>query len=166
MTLATAIRKNPAGTRRFVTTSVVSEASLPYDLATADSPEKIHEFWIRFVASQPDHEADKENLVVVMLNTRFKPFAWNRISTGTLNETTAHPREILRPVIAAAAFSFILMHNHPSGDPSPSRPDQAITRRISEAADLLQVRFADHLIIGRAGPARTPYFSFREAGLL
>jgi DNA repair protein RadC len=58
------------------------------------------------------------------------------------------------------------MHNHPSGDPGPSRADEAITRRINEAATLLQVRLIDHVIIGEPSPGRKPYFSFRECGLI
>jgi DNA repair protein RadC len=58
------------------------------------------------------------------------------------------------------------MHNHPSGDPSPSRADEAITRRINEAATLLQIRLIDHVIVGEPSPGRQPYFSFRECGLI
>jgi DNA repair protein RadC len=58
------------------------------------------------------------------------------------------------------------MHNHPSGDPSPSRADESITRRIAEGANLLQFRFLDHVIVGDPAPGRSEYFSFREAGLI
>ena len=75
-------------------------------------------------------------------------------------------QEILRPVITRGAYGFILIHNHPSGDPSPSRADELITRRIVEAAKLMQVCFLDHVIIGRPSPGRAAYYSFREAGLV
>ena len=83
-----------------------------------------------------------------------------------MNEATAHPREIFRPVIAAGAYGFAIMHNHPSGDPSPSRADESITRRIYEAGQLLQIRLIDHVIVGEPSPGRSPYYSFREAGLV
>jgi len=60
----------------------------------------------------------------------------------------------------------VAIHNHPSGDPSPSRADEMVTRRLVEAATLMQVRFLDHVIIGKPSPGRTAYYSFREAGLV
>jgi DNA repair protein RadC len=58
------------------------------------------------------------------------------------------------------------MHNHPSGDCSPSRSDESTTRRVGEASNLLQIRFIDHVIVGDPAPGRSPYYSFREAGLI
>lgn len=155
-------------TRRFVATSVVSERPLPYSWGshTLDAPDKNYDFWQSVVAADPDHEPDKENLVVVLLTTRLRPYAWNRVSVGTIDQTDAHPREIMRPVIAGGAYGFVLLHNHPSGDPSPSRPDNTITLRIRECADLFQIKLLDHIIIGRPAPGREPYYSFREAGII
>ena len=131
-----------------------------------DTPEALHRFWGDVIASQPEHEPDKESVVVVMMSTRLRPYAWHRVSLGTVSECAAQPREIFRPIIASGAYGFALMHNHPSGDCSPSRSDEAITRRIVEAANLLQIRFLDHVIVGEPFPGRTPYYSFREAGLI
>jgi DNA repair protein RadC len=69
-------------------------------------------------------------------------------------------------VITRGAYGFILLHNHPSGDPSPSRADEIVTRQVVEAAKLMQVCFLDHVIIGRPSPGRAAYYSFREAGLV
>ena len=88
------------------------------------------------------------------------------VSKGTLNESLAHPREIFFPVIARAAHSFILVHNHPSGDPQPSEADLRLTRRISEAARILQIQLLDHVIIGQPMNGRQGYFSFKEAGTI
>jgi len=132
----------------------------------ADSPEKLLEYWHSVIATQPDHETDKETLVVVMLDARLRPFAWHRVSLGTVSECSCHPREVLRPVIATAAYAFAIMHNHPSGDPSPSRADEIVTRKLVDAGELMQIRLMDHLIIGEPAPSRSPYFSFREAGLI
>lgn len=166
MTLTTSLRAKTAATRRFVTTSVVSERPLPYNLLAMDTPERGYDFWRTIITSEPDHEPDKENVIVVALNARLAPFAWHRVSVGTLDQSFAHPRETLRPIIASGAFAFAMMHNHPSGDPSPSQADTTITRRISEGAELLQIRFIDHIIIGTTAPGRTPYYSFREAGII
>jgi DNA repair protein RadC len=79
----------------------------------------------------------------------------------------AHPRDVLRPAIAHAAWGFILVHNHPSGDPSPSDADFRMTRRIREASEVLGIKFLDHVIIGAPSETRSsPYVSFREAGIL
>lgn len=132
----------------------------------ADTPMKIHEFYMKHVETDPGYEPEKEHLVVICLNTRMKVNGWHLVSVGSLSETTCHPREIFRPVIVRCAFSFVMVHNHPSGDPSPSQADERVTRRIREAAELLKINFADHVIIGTPAPGRTPYFSFREAGLV
>ena len=73
------------------------------------------------------------------------------ISSGTVSQTLAHPREILHPVVNRNAYAFFLMHNHPSGDPSPSNQDLQLTTRIRDASELMQIRFIDHVIIGPAG---------------
>ena len=152
----------PGSTNRITVTSV-REDPCAYN---TDTPEALHRFWGDVIAKQPDHEPDKETVVVVMMNSRLRPYAWHRVSLGSVNECPAPPREVLRPVIAAGAYGFALMHNHPSGDASPSRADEAITRRLNEAATLLQIRLIDHVIVGEPAPCRCPYFSFREAGLI
>ena len=108
----------------------------------------------------------EERVLVLMLDSRLHHTGTVTISLGTVSEATAHPRDILRPVITHGCYGFILAHNHPSGDPSPSVADERITRRILEASQLMQIRFLDHLIVGRPSPGRNPYYSFREAGLV
>jgi DNA repair protein RadC len=83
-----------------------------------------------------------------------------------LNESIAHPREVFRPAIISSAYAVIVVHNHPSGDPSPSQSDHSLTRRLAEAAELLQIKLLDHIIIGAPAEGRLPYFSFRETGVL
>ena len=142
----------------------------PVPKVSCDSPEEALRYWHGTIAAQPDHEPDKESLCALLLDTRLQVFSWHRVSVGSLNETIAHPRDILRPVIVGGAFALILVHNHPSGDPSPSRADRELTRRVADGAALLQINLTDHVIVtdqGRHDPARTePYFSFQESGLL
>jgi DNA repair protein RadC len=130
----------------------------------ADSPEKLYEFWNNVVALREDYEREKECLIVVCLDTKLKPKSWNIVSLGTVSETLAHPREIMRPVIVANAYAFAIMHNHPSGDPMPSTQDRQLTTRIREVSELMQVRFIDHVIVGAPAEGRNPYFSFKESG--
>jgi len=108
----------------------------------------------------------RESLRAVLLDTQLQLMRIEEISHGSLNESVAHPREIFRPAIIYAAFAIILVHNHPSGDPSPSDADHRLTRRLAEAATLLGIRFFDHIIIGTPDNGRRPYFSFREAGVI
>ena len=126
-----------------------------------DTPELIHE-----LLGAEMRALSKESLRVVLLDTKFHLMRIEEISHGTLNESVAHPREIFRPALIYAAYAVILVHNHPSGDPAPSTADQRLTRQLSQAAELLQIRLLDHVIIGSADNGRTPYFSFKEAGLM
>ena len=126
-----------------------------------ETPELIHNFF----GPQLRH-LSQEQVMVAVLDTRLRHVATTVVSVGTVNDSRAHPREILRPVITRGAYGFILLHNHPSGDPSPSRADEIVTRQVVEAAKLMQVCFLDHVIIGRPSPGRAAYYSFREAGLV
>lgn len=109
----------------------------------------------------------RESLRVLLLDTKFHLLRMEEVSLGSLNESIAHPREIFRPALIYAAYAFILVHNHPSGDPSPSQADRQLTRRLSEAALLLQVSLLDHIILGAPQANGQPdYFSFKEAGLI
>ncbi len=108
----------------------------------------------------------KESLRVILLDAKLRLMRTEQVSLGSLNECLAHPREILRPAVLHNAFAFILVHNHPSGDPSPSDADRRVTLRMAEIAKLMQVTFFDHVILGSPAPGRPPFFSFREAGVI
>ncbi len=125
------------------------------------TPNAVYEFMGPLLQALP-----RESLRVILLDTRHRLILEEEVSLGTVNESLAHPREILRPAIGHGAYAFILVHNHPSGDPTPSEADRAITRRIRDAADLIQIHLLDHVIIGRARENGPPYFSFKEHGLL
>jgi DNA repair protein RadC len=107
-----------------------------------------------------------ETMRILSLNTKSRLVAQDEISSGSLNETVSHPREIFKTVILRHAASFILVHNHPSGDPSPSQADLQFTRQIREAAMFMQLNFHDHVILGLASSTHPAYFSFRENGYL
>ena len=109
---------------------------------------------------------NQEVLRVVLLDTRQRLITMIDVSKGSLNESLAHPRDVFRPVISFSAYSFILVHNHPSGDASPSQADLRLTRRIGEGARILQIQFLDHVIIGQPMNSRLGYFSFKEAGTI
>ncbi len=108
----------------------------------------------------------KESLRVILLDTRYHLVRIHEVSLGSVNESIAHPRDVFRPAVIASAYAIIVAHNHPSGDPSPSQADHSLTRRLAEAAELLQIKLLDHIIIGAPAEGREPYFSFKEAGVL
>lgn len=127
-----------------------------------DSPEAICSLLGPEMRAEP-----LEVLKIVLLTTRGTLLAIEEVSRGGLTETIAHPREIMRAAIMHSAFGFILVHNHPSGDPSPSASDLSMTRKIRDAAALMQINFFDHIIIGGPTPERPlGYHSFRETGML
>jgi len=108
----------------------------------------------------------RESLRVILLDTKYQFIRMEEVSNGSLNESVAHPRELFRPALIYSAFALVVVHNHPSGDPAPSDADHRVTRKMAEAAALLQIQLLDHVIIGSGDNGRRPYFSFREAGIL
>ena len=108
----------------------------------------------------------KESLRVVLLDTRYHLIRIEEVSVGSVNESIAHPRDVFRPALVFSAYAVIVVHNHPSGDASPSQADHSLTRRLAEAAELIQIKLLDHIIIGAPADGNPGYFSFREAGVL
>ena len=99
--------------------------------------------------------------MILLLNTKNHVLSREEISIGSLNASIVHPREIFNIPLRKSAASIILVHNHPSGDPSPSQEDLEVTRRLVEAGNILGIAVRDHLII-----VDGCYFSFKEKGLL
>lgn len=107
----------------------------------------------------------QESLRVVLLNSRLHLIRVEEITRGSINESLAPPREILRAAVVASAYGFVLVHNHPSGDPSPSQDDRNLTQRIRSASEILRIEFLDHVIIGTPSESNPlPYYSFRDHG--
>ena len=103
---------------------------------------------------------DRENFVVVLLNTKNEVIETSTVSVGTLDASLVHPREVFKPAVRASAASVILAHNHPSGMVEPSREDREVTRRLGEAAGVLGIEVLDHVIVG------DDYYSMKEHGML
>jgi DNA repair protein RadC len=126
-----------------------------------DSPELVHE-----LVGTEMRMLRKESLRVILLDTRYHLIRIEEISLGSINESIAHPRDVFRPALISSAYAVIVVHNHPSGDASPSQTDHGLTRRLAEAAELLQIKLLDHIIIGAPTERSPGYFSFKEAGVL
>ena len=106
-----------------------------------------------------------ESFQVLLLNTRKKLIRVEEISVGTLDTILVHPREVFRAAIAANAAAIVLVHNHPSGDPTPSEADIKVTRDLIRAGQLLKIEVVDHIILGRTSASRAKdYASLRELG--
>ena len=103
---------------------------------------------------------DRENFVVVLLNTKNEVIESPLVSVGTLSAALVHPREVFKPAIRASAASVILTHNHPSGKVEPSREDREITGRLVESAEILGIEVLDHVILGDG------FYSMKEHGKL
>ena len=109
----------------------------------------------------------QEQFVVLTLDTKNELIERHMVGLGTLNSVLVHPREVFRPAISDSAANIILVHNHPSGDPSPSSQDIQITKKLIEAGRILGIEVLDHVIIGRRKDERMdPYLSLRESGLV
>jgi DNA repair protein RadC len=105
--------------------------------------------------------ARKEHFLILCLNARRQLVHTETVSIGTLSASLVHPREIYSPAIVHSAAAVVAVHNHPSGDPTPSAEDRDVTRRLQRAGELLGVPLADHVVVSESA-----FFSFREHGLL
>ena len=104
-------------------------------------------------------EEDREALAVILLDTINKPIGNYVVSTGTLNQSLVHPREVFKKAIVASANKIMLLHNHPSGDTNPSREDILVTKRLAEVGEVVGIEVLDHLIV-----SSDDFYSFREKG--
>lgn len=104
---------------------------------------------------------DREHFCALLLNTKNQVLVRETISIGTLNSSAIHPRELFKAAIRRSAAAVILVHNHPSGDPTPSRQDIEVTNRLIEAGNIIGIQVLDHLVIGD-----NKFTSFKAKGLL
>jgi DNA repair protein RadC len=125
-----------------------------------DSPDQVAD-WMR----EECRNAEVERFHVLLLNVRRRLIRHERLSDGTLDTILVHPRQVFRAAIAANAGAVVIVHNHPSGDPSPSDADIKVTRDLIRAGHVLKIEVLDHIIIGRSTQERPKdYVSLRELG--
>jgi DNA repair protein RadC len=103
----------------------------------------------------------REHFAVMLLNTKNHILGLHDVSVGSLQASVVHPREVFRTAVDYAAASMILLHNHPSGDPTPSHEDIAVTARLVKAGKIMDIPVLDHVIIGR-----NRYVSLKDKGLM
>lgn len=139
---------------KIVSLKMVKEGELHYEYEDISSP-KASEKLIRSLIG----DRDREYLAVITLDTKNHPTSITTSSIGSLNSTIVHPREVFKTAILSNSASIIIGHNHPSGDPKPSREDIQITERLVKCGNILGIEVLDHIIIGF-----DCYISLKEQG--
>ncbi|WP_223702955.1 RadC family protein [Sutcliffiella deserti] len=142
-------------------------------LAAVELGRRIHrlQYEDRYVIRSPEDAANyvmedmrflsQEHFVCLYLNTKNQVLHQQTVFIGSLNASIVHPREVFKEAFRRSAASFICLHNHPSGDPSPSREDIEVTKRLNECGKLIGIELLDHLIIGDQ-----KFISLKEKGYM
>ena len=122
----------------------------------------------QFLAGDLQWRPRQEKFFVLPLDRKNRSLGKYLLSVGTLTSTVAHPREVFRVSIAAAAAAVIVAHSHPSGDPAPSAADVQLTRQLRDAAKAVDIDLIDHVICGSVDcdPRGVGWYSFRQAGVI
>ena len=135
-------------------------AELREEGPTLDNPDIIAD-----LLREENRAYEVEHFQVLLLNTRRKLIRVDQVSQGTLDTILVHPREVFKSAVAASASAIVLVHNHPSGDPTPSEADIKVTRDLIRAGQVLKIEVLDHIILGRPSKERSrDYVSLRELG--
>ena len=113
------------------------------------------------VVREETRREPKEAFFVLLLDTRRRLMAMRMVSVGGLDGAPVHPREVFRPALREGASAILVAHNHPSGDPTPSRADRLVTARLREVGELVGIELLDHLVVGA-----DRYFSLVEDRVL
>jgi DNA repair protein RadC len=153
---------SPGGSRRYrrAVTYTVAREHLPTSWPVLSTPDAAAEFARELLAA---HDDDREHFWVIFLNAQNGYTGHHLVSTGSLSASIVHPREVLGPAVREGAAHLILIHNHPSGEPTPSKEDVQLTRQLVEGARLLGIRLHDHVIIGNG---TGHWVSLAQRGLL
>lgn len=173
---STAINNEPSGAKTLKSATrkmevAVKELKLCYretgetmKAGKMDSPETVFDY----MKGGFDEFPEQEHFYVLLLNRKNGIKGRSLVTVGTATSSLVHPREVFRPAVAASAASIIAVHNHPSGDPSPSSADIQVTRQLREAAKVMAIELLDHIVIGdkENDPRGQGFYSFKEAGLL
>ncbi|WP_225340568.1 JAB domain-containing protein [Lysinibacillus capsici] len=137
-----------------VSVKLVKESSMLYKNRLIHSPQDCYELFKEFLG-----EVDREYFVVMCLDVKNQPTNITVAHIGSLNISIVHPREVMKTAILSNAASIICCHPHPSGDPTPSQEDIAVTKRLVEAGLVVGVDMLDHIVLGEES-----YVSMKESG--
>jgi DNA repair protein RadC len=154
-----ALNDAPPPTAKEYKVVALRECPLPEQMQICEQPQQAADYWRLNIATNPYFNPDCECFAALMLNTRRKVKGHQLLTIGTLDTILVHPREVFRGAIIAAASAIVIMHNHPSGEPTPSEADIKVTRDLIRAGQLLKIEVLDHVIIGNSN-----HCSLRESG--
>jgi DNA repair protein RadC len=164
LTPVTAKPKHKSQPQEFKVVSL-RECPTPDALQLCDTPDKAAEYWRLHIAAAPHFDPERECFVVLLLNTCRRVKGHQLVSIGTLDTILVTPLAVFRTAIVASSAAVVLLHNHPSGDPSPSEADIKVTRDLIRAGQLLKIEVLDHVILGQPTPERPAGFlSLRTLG--
>lgn len=139
--------------------TALRECPTPENLLLCDTPDKAAAYWRLHVTANPYFNPECECFVVLLLNTRRRVKGHQLVTIGTMDTLLVHPREVFRLAIVSNASAIVLMHNHPSGEATPSEADIKVTRDLVRAGQLLRMEVLDHVIVGNPN-----HCSLRELG--
>ena len=153
---------------------IIREASITYknivkiEVEPLDNPAKVVNYVERFIQFKEDYDPEVEHFFVISLDRKNKPKSIRIVTKGTATSSLVHPREVFRIAVIESASGIICVHNHPSGDPAPSRADIQITRQLREASKIMGIDLIDHIILGEKSgdPMNLGYYSFNDSGLI
>ena len=135
------------------------ECPTPQEMQLCETPSEAAAYWKTHITQHPYFNPECECLVVLILNTRRKIKGHYFVSIGTLDTILCQPREVFRLAIMASAAAIIIMHQHPSGESTPSEADIKVTRDLIRGGQLLKIDVVDHVVIGNGN-----HTSLRESG--
>ena len=149
------------GKTQYIQLQATKEMTKLYLSQQMDASETISEPYMAIMYFQSELEHwEREVFMVIFLDNQNRLIRTEKMFFGTINQASVHPREVIKAALKCNAAAIIIAHNHPSGECTPSDADRHLTRRIELACDLVDIRFVDHIIVGKGD-----YFSFEEEKL-
>ena len=139
--------------------TALRECATPESLQMCDTPDKAADYWRLHVPANPYFNPEAECFVVLLLNTRRRVKGHQIVTIGTMDTLLVHPLAVFRLAVITSAAAIVLMHNHPSGDATPSEADVKVTRDLIRGGQLLKIEVLDHIVMGNPKHA-----SLRELG--
>ena len=135
------------------------DCPVPEQMKICEEPQQVADYWKMHISTHPYFNSDCECFVVLLLNTRRRVKGHHLVSIGTMDTILVHPREVFSVAVAMKAAYIILIHNHPSGDTTPSEADIKVTQDLIRAGQLMKIEVTDHVIMGNPN-----YSSLRSLG--
>ena len=146
------------GKTQYIQLQATKEMTKRYLSQQMEASETISEPYMAIMYFQSELEHwEREVFMVIFLDNQNRLIRTEKMFLGTINQASVHPREVVKAALKCNAAAIIIAHNHPSGECTPSDADRHLTKRIELACDLVDIRFVDHIIVGKGD-----YFSFEE----